>query len=617
VTEPRATAKTASVTESSDTGRLIAGRYRLGPVIGRGGMATIHRATDVRLDRQVAVKLLRPDVSADADLAQRFRREALAATVLRHPNIVACLDTGTDDGQPFLVMDLVEGEDLAARLKRGGRLAPHAVARIGLDIARGLGVAHVRGIVHRDIKPGNILLAADGRAMVTDFGIARLAVDVEAAVPGTTLGSVHYFSPEQARGTTTTPASDVYGVGLVLYEALTGARAWTGESTDAIALARVGSPAPSPRAVRPEVPAALDAVVVRALSPDPADRYPNGVSLAAALEPIVAATDPTTPGAGIGSARPAGSTVVVRPADPAEVAAAPRAAQPAARQPAPPGRAAPPARPAQARRRRRWPPAMVPMLAVVGVVAGAMVVAAFSSGDGLAVGPFATPALEEPVGSGTAATAGPTAGPTTEPTTEPSAAPTPEPTPEATPVPPAETAELCDPILGLACSLGAGRYAALELSPGFDLEVGDGWSVAVNEPDLLTLSRQEGLITFVGGATQVFPEGRGEDTRGRVRDLIGAWRSTERVESTGARNVRIDDRRGQSVDVTATGSDRVAAFGIDGNVYYLEPGRLTRLVALDAPGRESLIIAIEPDGRHTLEEILATADDVAASVRFT
>ena len=146
-----------------------------------------------------------PEAARDADLASRFRREALAATVLRHPNIVACLDTGTDGDQPYLVMDLVDGEDLAARLKRGGRLPPSVAARIGLDVARALGVAHVRGIVHRDVKPGNILLAADGRAMVTDFGIARLAADAEAVQPGTTLGSVHYFSPEQARGATTTP----------------------------------------------------------------------------------------------------------------------------------------------------------------------------------------------------------------------------------------------------------------------------------------------------------------------------------------------------------------------------------------------------------------------------
>jgi serine/threonine-protein kinase len=268
-------------------GRVIDGRYRLGPVIGRGGMATIHQALDLRLDRPVAVKLLRPEVIRDADLADRFRREALAATVLRHPNIVACLDTGTDDGQPYLVMDLIDGEDLAARLKRGGRLAADQAARIGLDVARALGAAHLRGIVHRDVKPGNILLAPDGRAMITDFGIARLAADAEAARQGTTLGSVHYFSPEQARGASTTPGSDVYGLGLVLYEALTGTRPFGGETTDAIALARIDAEPPSPKAIRPEVPSEFDAIVRRALAPHPDDRYPNGTAMAAALETVV------------------------------------------------------------------------------------------------------------------------------------------------------------------------------------------------------------------------------------------------------------------------------------------------------------------------------------------
>jgi hypothetical protein len=407
----------------------------------------------------------------------------------------------------------------------------------------------------------------------------------------------------------------VYGVGLVLYEALTGARAWTGDTTDAIALARVGAPPPSPQAIRAEIPAGLDAVVVRALSPDPADRYPNGASLAAALEPIVTATDPGNAAGHDLAADP--TTVVVAATSPSVIVtsgggpASPdrRAAASAPGQRGLSGRAIAPTRAA----RRRWPPLLVPLLAVVGVVAGALGVAALSSGDGFAVGPIATPTLEVP----------PSVEPevTPEPTTEPTPDETPEPTPEVTPgptpVPAEETAQLCDPIIGIACSLGPGRYAAVELSPGFDLEVGDGWSVAVNDPDLLALARDAGLITFVGGADQVFPDGEPEDTRGRVRDLIRAWRDTDDVEASGARDVRIDGRRGQSVDVTPTGSERVAVFGLDGNTYFLEPERTTRLVAIDAPGRESLIIAIEPNDRRTLEEILDTADAVAGSVRFT
>ena len=285
---------------ASDVGRVVGGRYLLGELVGIGGMATVHRAFDTRFDRSVAVKLLRREIIEDLDIAMRFRREALAATVLRHPNIVACLEAGTDDGQPYLVMELVEGEDLAARLRRVGRLDPPEAARLGLDIARGLAVAHVRGIVHRDVKPGNILLARDGRAMVTDFGIARLAADAEGAIPGTTLGSVQYFSPEQARGATTTAASDVYGLGLVLYETLTGRRAWRADTTAALAAVRIGAPAPSPRAVRPEIPAALDEVVIRALDPDPSVRYPNGRSLAAALERIVGRPDPVSVGLPVG-----------------------------------------------------------------------------------------------------------------------------------------------------------------------------------------------------------------------------------------------------------------------------------------------------------------------------
>ena len=175
-------------------------------------------------------------------------------------------------------------------------------ARIAADVASGLAVAHARGIVHRDVKPGNIILDRADRARITDFGVARIAAEAEATIPGTTLGSVHYFSPEQARGLPTTPASDVYSLGLVLYEMLTGTRPFTGETTAAIALARVGAPAPHPRAVDPTLPPDLDAVVVRALDPDPAARYGDCGAFADALErtlatapaPAPVAVDPTS-----------------------------------------------------------------------------------------------------------------------------------------------------------------------------------------------------------------------------------------------------------------------------------------------------------------------------------
>jgi tRNA A-37 threonylcarbamoyl transferase component Bud32 len=593
--------------------RLIADRYRLGPVIGRGGMATIHRATDTRLDREVAVKLLRPEVSRDPDLAQRFRREALAATVLRHPNIVACLDTGTDGDQPFLVMDLVDGEDLAARLRRGGRLAPAQVARIGLDIARGLGVAHLRGIVHRDIKPGNILLAADGRAMVADFGIARLAIDAEAAMPGTTLGSVHYFSPEQARGLTTTPASDVYGLGLVLYEALTGQRAWTGDTTDAIALARVGAPPPSPRAIIPDVPGDLEAVVVRALAPEPDDRYPNGASMALALEPIVTLLSAAT------TARIASPAPVTIPVVPPAAGLASPLRPPAASDAAVPpnaGWTVAPARPPDVARLRRssGPGVAIAVLVIAGGILGAILVAALP-GDGAIA--FRT---DDPPGSAVTSTdpaATPSLAPTPEPT--PDATATPDPTPEPTEapptVPPGEVADLCESFFGLPCGLGAGRYAPSRFFPAFDIELGDGWSAALHEPDLVAFTREQGSMTFAADIAEVYPGGAATQPRDKARSIIEAFVVTDGVSSTQPADVRIDGRRGFSVDLAPLEADRVALFATGSSTYFLEPGRTTRLVALDVRGAV-VLLAIEPADGSDLRAILDTADIAAGTIRW-
>lgn len=580
--------------------RIIGDRYQLGRVIGRGGMATIHEAMDLRLERPVAVKLLRPEAAADADLADRFRREALAATVLRHPNIVACLDTGTDDGQPYLVMDLVDGEDLAARLKRGGRLAPTHAARIGLDVARALGVAHVRGIVHRDVKPGNILLASDGRAMVTDFGIARLAADAEAARPGTTLGSVHYFSPEQAKGATTTPASDVYGLGLVLYEAMTGARAFGGETTDAIALARIGATPPSPRSIRPEVPVDLDAVVRRALAPEPADRYANGNAMATALEAAMQTADDASPTTIV-------STPVVAdvPPEPSTHPERPARARPRTT-------AAPRSR-RQGRARSAPSGVLIALLALIGIVGGAIAVAALAGGSRT---------LDSGLPASEAAVETPTRTPKPTPTPSPTPSPTPKPTPSATPTPSptpvaeGATADLCEIFFDIPCGLGAGRYAPSRFRPPFDIELGDGWSNAAHREDIVVLTRPEGTLTFAGGLRQVFPRGKPGEPSTHARDLMESFIATDGVGATKPKGIRIDRRRAYSSDLQPVGRTRVPLFSTDGSTFNLEPDRTTRIVVVDLPGDDTIVFAIEPSDGYELRDILETADPVAGSINW-
>jgi len=578
--------------------RIIGDRYQLGRVIGRGGMATIHEAMDLRSERPVAVKLLRPEAAADADLADRFRREALAATVLHHPNIVACLDTGTDDGQPYLVMDLVDGEDLAARLKRGGRLAPAYAARIGLDVARALGVAHVRGIVHRDVKPGNILLASDGRALVTDFGIARLAADAEAARPGTTLGSVHYFSPEQAKGATTTPASDVYGLGLVLYEALTGARAFSGDTTDAIALARIGAIPPSPRAVRPEVPADLDGVVRRALAPEPADRYANGNAMAAALEAAIHAADDTSV-----------TTIVATPVVAGEPPRAGRSERPARARP----RTVAAPRSSKPGPRRAPNTVLIALLALLGIVGGAIAVAALP-GSGTPLVP-ASPTDEAAVETPTR-TPKPTPSPTPTPTPSPTPRPTPSATPSPTPVAEGDTADLCEVFFDIPCGLGAGRYSPSRFRPAFEIELGDGWSNAAHREDIVVLTRPEGTLTFAGGLREVYPGGKADGPGTSARDLMESFVATDGVGATRPKGIRIDKRRAYSSDFQPVGTERVRLFSTDGSTFSLEPDRTTRIVVVDLPGDDTVVLAIEPGEGYKLSDILDTADPAVGTINW-
>jgi serine/threonine-protein kinase len=595
-----------------DEGRLVGDRYRLAEVIGVGGMATVHRAIDTKADRSVAIKLLRREVIADTDIAMRFRREALAATVLRHPNIVGCLETGTDDGQPFLVMELIDGEDLAARLRRLGRLSPSEAARIGLDVARALGVAHIRGIVHRDVKPGNILLARDGRAMVTDFGIARLAADTEGAIPGTTLGSVHYFSPEQAKGETTTGASDVYSLGLVLYEALTGQRAWRGETTAALAAVRIGADAPSPRSVRPEIPTGLDAVVVRALDPDPAHRFASGVAMAAALEPIVSRPDPASPTVGVPTATLAAGAAGAAGSVGAALPAAARQAAAIAPPLRPPWAAGGPLRLTSVRPVRRASPVIAGPFLVLVVVAAVVIGGLFvASLPGRADSGAVALATKTPRPTPTPT---PTPRPTAVPTAKPTKAPTP--IPKATPKPAAgATRDLCDPIFGFACGLEKGTYTPSRFEPPILFKLRDGWSTSVWESDLIGLDRQEGGLTFASGLIRVYPNGEATDAPRSARLVAESFIDTDGVAARRPKSGQVDKHKATIVDLAPTGPDRVPLFGTSTQTFYLEPSGTTRIIVIDGDDGV-LVIAIEPAADSTLESLLPEANRVVASVRF-
>ena len=271
----------------AEVGQVLAGRYRLVELLGQGGMATIFRAHDAQLGRDVAVKVLRSEYGRDPAFVARFRQEAQSAAALNHPNVVNVFDYGMESGDPYIVMELVDGGDLASIIRERGPLEPVAAARIAQQIFEALDAAHARGIIHRDIKPTNVLLTRGGRVKVADFGIARAFSEAQLTMPGTTLGSVHYFSPEQARGEMVTSASDVYSAGLVLFEMLTGRRAWTGDSAGAVAVARLAGDPPAPSSMRSGIPQILDIAVRRALARTPADR-PTAGDMAALLGRYIA-----------------------------------------------------------------------------------------------------------------------------------------------------------------------------------------------------------------------------------------------------------------------------------------------------------------------------------------
>ena len=270
-------------------GDVLVDRYELEELVGTGGMSSVYRAHDRLLARKVALKVLHEHHGADEASVERFRREARAVASLSHPNVVTVIDRGEHAGRQFIVFEYVEGENLKRLVQRSGPLPVEQALELVIQVAHGLSFAHREGLVHRDVKPQNVLVDASGTAKVTDFGIAR-SLDMHRGMTqtGTVLGTSDYIAPEQAQGQVVDEHSDVYSLGVVLYELLTGKVPFPGENFVAVAMRHINEPPPSVHVERPDVPPRVDAAIERAMAKRPSDRFASMAEFAAELEACVA-----------------------------------------------------------------------------------------------------------------------------------------------------------------------------------------------------------------------------------------------------------------------------------------------------------------------------------------
>jgi eukaryotic-like serine/threonine-protein kinase len=328
---------------------VVDGRYDVVRPLGSGGMGEVYLARDQVLDREVALKVLRRQYAGDGEFAERFKREALNSAALSHPNIVQVYDRGeTADGAAYIAMEYLPGGTLKERITHEGPLESAVAASIGSQVAEALGAAHARGVIHRDIKPQNILLTAKGEAKVGDFGIARAASAVTISQTGSVMGTVSYMSPEQALGEPATPKSDLYSLGVVLYEAITGELPYTANNPIAVSMKHVNEPLRPPNEVHPEIPESMNALVVKLLAKNPRDRYADAEALADDLWKVRRGLAPTAAGPAIGGASvPRSSTQATTVEVPAPAAA--------------------PASPARKRRRLPIPAVLLALLALIGL----------------------------------------------------------------------------------------------------------------------------------------------------------------------------------------------------------------------------------------------------------
>jgi serine/threonine-protein kinase len=372
--------ETSAGTRATDAlvGRVVDGRYRVEARLARGGMATVYEATDLRLDRTVALKVMHASLADDAQFVSRFQREAKSAARLSDPHVVAVFDQGEDGDLVYLAMEYVPGRTVRDVLREHGRLSAEQALTILDPVLQALDAAHRAGFVHRDVKPENVLLTDDGRVKVADFGLARAisAATSSAATQGLLIGTVAYLSPEQVERGVADARSDVYGAGILLYEMVTGTVPFAGETPLAVAYQHVNAAVPAPSSVRPGTGADVDALVARATARDPDDRYPDAASF---LDDVRAARHrlPVPRPFGVADDSATATTLVVPlTTDAATGAYAASGAGTAYRTngTAPQAAGAPPQKPAQAqapRRRRRGPIALVAVLVVAALVAGA------------------------------------------------------------------------------------------------------------------------------------------------------------------------------------------------------------------------------------------------------
>src|ERR671923_471779 len=322
---------------------MLGGRYRVENELGRGGMAKVYRGQDTVLGRTVAIKILAPQYAEDQGFVQRFRREAQAAARLNHPNLVGVYDTGSDDGVHYIVMEYIEGRTLGDYLSGGGRIMPQRAIDIADAVTSALAAAHAEGVIHRDIKPGNIMITPRGDVKVTDFGIARVVAGADTvAQTAAVLGTASYLSPEQAQGQPVDIRSDIYSLGCVLFEMVTGRPPFPGDSPVAVASKHVLEQPTPPSQINRDVSPDLDAVILRALAKNPANRYQSATEMREDLERVkrgqpVEAT-PLLP-AGVGT------TQVIQRDQPAQTAVLP-----------------PTGPPEQEERSRWWIPVLVTLL---------------------------------------------------------------------------------------------------------------------------------------------------------------------------------------------------------------------------------------------------------------